>query len=216
MSNLFTLKRRSLLGGTAALAVGAPYIARAQDNKRIVVGTWGGDYSRLLAKNIETPLLAPKGWDVVKDEANDPPRRAKMLAEKSLRRGTSDIQGLSANDMYETNEQGLAEQLDYSKMPNAANLIPAMKYPYGIGHIYSGKVVLFNPKLMPAPTGFADTLDPKHGENLGIIDIQYQYTMMAAGLASGGSMSNVEPGKERLIACKKASARILPANATLP
>src|SRR5882757_6725055 len=212
MSNRFTLKRRSLLGGTAALAVGAPYIARAQDNKRIVVGTWGGDYSRLLAKNIETPLLAPKGWDVVKDEANAPPRRAKMMAEKALRRGTSDIQGLSANDMYETNEQGLAEQLDYSKMPNAANLIPAMKYPYGIGHIYSGKVVLFNPKLMKAPEGFADTLDPKHGDKLGIIDIQYQYTMLAAGLASGGSMSNFDPGKERLIACKKAGARIYPSN----
>ena len=114
--------------------------------------------------------------------------------------------------MYEVNEQGTAEQLDYSKMPNAANLIPAMKYPYGIGHIYSGKVVLFNPKLMQAPTGFADTLDPKHGEKLGIIDIQYQYTMLAAGLASGGSMSNFDPGKERLIACKKAGARIYPSN----
>ena len=31
-----------------------------------------------------------------------------------------------------------------------------------------------------APTGFADTLDPKHGNKLGIIDIQYQYMMMAA------------------------------------
>jgi putative spermidine/putrescine transport system substrate-binding protein len=194
------------------LAAGAGFPAHAQDNKRIVVGTWGGDYSRLLAKNIETPLLAPKGWDVVKDEANAPPRRAKMMAEKALRRGTSDVQGLSANDMYEVNEQGMAEQLDYSKMPNAANLIPAMKYPYGIGHIYSGKVVLFNPKLMKAPEGFADTLDPKHGEKLGIIDIQYQYTMLAAALASGGKMSDFEPGKERLIACKKAGARIYPSN----
>ena len=129
-----------------------------------------------------------------------------------MRRGTSDVQGLSANDMYEVNEQGMVEQLDYSKMPNAANLIPAMKYPYGIGHIYSGKVVLFNPKLMKAPEGFADTLDPKHGDKLGIIDIQYQYTMLAAGLASGGKMSNFEPGKERLIACKKAGARIYPSN----
>ena len=51
----FMINRRTLLGGTAALAVGAPYVARAQDNKRIVVGTWGGDYSRLLAKNIEAP-----------------------------------------------------------------------------------------------------------------------------------------------------------------
>ena len=46
------------------------------------------------------------------------------------------------------NQQGLTEQLDYSKMPNAKNLIPAMKYPYGIGHIYSGKVVLYNPDMM--------------------------------------------------------------------
>ena len=132
--------------------------------------------------------------------------------QKVLRRGTSDVQGLSANDMYEVNEQGMAEQLDYSKMANAENLIPAMKYPYGIGHIYSGKVVLFNPKLMKAPEGFADTLDPKHGDKLGIIDIQYQYTMLAAALASGGTMSNFEPGKERLIACKKAGARIYPSN----
>jgi putative spermidine/putrescine transport system substrate-binding protein len=212
MSNRFTLKRRILLSGTAALAVGAPYVARAQDNKRIVVGTWGGDYSRLLAKNIETPLLAPKGWDVVKAEENAPPRRAKMMAEKALRRGTSDVQGLSANDMYEVNEQGLVEQLDYAQMPNAKNLIPALKYPYGVGHIYSGKVVLFNPKLMAAPTGFADTLDPKHGNKLGIIDIQYQYTMLAAALASGGTMSNFEPGKARLIACKQAGARIYPSN----
>jgi len=212
MSKSFMINRRTALGGATAFAAGAALPAYAQDNKRIVVGTWGGDYSRLLAKNIETPLLAPKGWDVVKDEGNAPPRRAKMMAEKALRRGTSEVQGLSANDMYEVNEQGLAEQIDYSKLSNAANIIPAMKYPYGIGHIYSGKVVLFNPKLMKAPEGFADTLDPKHGDKLGIIDIQYQYTMLAAGLASGGKMSDFEPGKERLIACKKAGARIYPSN----
>ena len=205
----FMINRRSALAGAATLAA---FPAAAQDNKRIVVGTWGGDYSRLLAKNIETPLLAPKGWDVVKDEANDPPRRAKVLAEKSLRRGTSDIQGVSASNMYEMNEQGTILQLDYSQMANAKNLMPSMKYPYGVGHIYSGKVILFNPKLMAAPTSFAETLDPKHGDKLGIIDIQYQYTLIAAGLASGGSVSNIEPGKERLIACKKGGARIYPSN----
>jgi len=31
-------------------------------------------------------------------------------------------------------------------------------------------------------------------DKLGIIDIQYQYTMLAAGLASGGSMSQFRPG----------------------
>ena len=73
------IKRRRLMqaGGVLAglAAVGPWSLARAQSTQRIVLGTWGGDYSRLLAKNIETPLLAPKGWDVVKDEANAPPRK---------------------------------------------------------------------------------------------------------------------------------------------
>jgi putative spermidine/putrescine transport system substrate-binding protein len=207
---VFMINRRSALAGAATLAA---FPAAAQDNKRVVVGTWGGDYSRLLAKNIETPLLNPKGWESVHSEENAPPRKAKMLAEKSLRRGTSDVQGLSSTDMYEVSQQGIVEAIDYSKMANAKNLMPTMKYPYGIGHIYSGKVILYNPKLIAkAPESFAETLDPSMGSKLGIIDIQYQYTMMAAGLASGGSMSNFDPGKERLVACKKAGARIYPSN----
>jgi len=207
---VFMINRRSALAGAATLAA---FPAAAQDNKRVIVGTWGGDYSRLLAKNIETPLLAPKGWESVHSEENAPPRKAKMLAEKSLRRGTSDVQGLSSTDMYEVSQQGIIETIDYSKMANAQNLMPTMKYPYGIGHIYSGKVILYNPKLISkAPESFAETLDPSMGSKLGIIDIQYQYTMMAAGLASGGSMSNFDPGKERLVACKKAGARIYPSN----
>ena len=212
MTDRRTLHRRTVLGGTAALAGGLAMPAIAQDNKRIIVGTWGGDYSRLLAKNIETPLLAPKGWDVVKAEAGDPPRRAKVLAEKSLRRGTSDIQGVSAANMYEMNEQGTILHLDYSQIPNAKNLIPAMKYPYGVGHIYSGKVGLYNPKMMAEPAGFADILNPKHGDKLGIIDIQYQYTMLCASLAAGGKVGDFEPGKPLLVALKKAGARIYPSN----
>src|SRR5260221_13616168 len=118
MTKGFMINRRTALGGAAAFAAGASLPAYAQDNKRIVVGTWGGDYSRLLAKNIETPLLAPKGWDAVKAGENADPRKAKMMAEKTLRRGTSDVQGLSATDMYEVNQQGLVEHLYYSKMPN--------------------------------------------------------------------------------------------------
>jgi putative spermidine/putrescine transport system substrate-binding protein len=212
------LSRRAALRGTVGLAgataLGAP--ALAQDNKKLVLGTWGGDYSKLLAKNVEGPHLIAKGWEVVKDEAQAPPRKAKVQAEKPLRRGTTDIQALSAGDMYDMEQAGVLEKLDYSKIPNAANLLPEMKYPWGVGHIYSGKVILYNPKLVTTPpTSFADTLDPKHGNKLGIIDIQYQYTLTAAALASGGSMTNFEPGKARLIECRKAGARIYPTNEAL-
>ena len=146
--------RRAVLAGGAALA-GTAAIggrARAQAGGKVVVGTWGGDYANLLKKNVEDPILKPKGFEAVQDQASDGPRRAKMMAEARLPRGTSDIQGLSVAQMYEMNEAGLLEQLDYSKIPNAKYLIPAMKYPYGTGHIYSAKVAVYNPKSAKAVT----------------------------------------------------------------
>ena len=209
------LSRRDALGlglGAIALPAIGGREARA-DGGRVVVGTWGGDYARLLTKNIEDPILKPKGYEVAQDQAGDAPRRTKMVAEKRLPRGTTDIQGLSASNMYEMNEAGVCETLDYSKLSNAGNIIPAMKYPYGVGHIYSGKVVVYNPKLVnPAPKAFKDAFDPKHGNKIGIIDIQYQYVMVAAALAAGGKVGDIEPGKAVLMEAKKAGARVYPTN----
>ena len=93
-----TFDRRDLLkgAGAAALATGLGSPALAQAAGKVVVGTWGGDYARLLTKNIEDPFLKAKGMEVVQDQAGDAPRRAKMVAERRLPRGTVDIQGLSA------------------------------------------------------------------------------------------------------------------------
>ena len=88
---------------------------------------------------------------MVKHEANDPARRAKVLAEKSRRRGTCDLQGLLAAHMYEMNEQGtvLADRLREDAERGESD--PGDEIPYGIGHIYSGKVVLYNPKHHGTP-----------------------------------------------------------------
>src|ERR1051325_6313828 len=206
--------RRGALGlGLGAITAPAVLRTARAEGGRVVVGTWGGDYARLLSKNIEDPILKPKGFDVAQDQANDGPRRTKIVAEKRLPRGTTDIQGLSAAQMFEMNEAASSETIDYSKLKNAANLIPSMKYPFGVGHIYSGKVAVYNPKVVPdAPKSFKDAFDPKHGNKMGIIDIQYQYVMVAASLAAGGKVSDLEPGKEILMAAKKAGARVYPTN----
>src|SRR6267378_4170805 len=212
----WTVSRRTALKGLGAGAVALPAFLKGEaqaEGGRVVVGTWGGDYARLLAKNIEDPLLKPKGFEVAQDQAADGPRRTKMVAEKRLPRGTSDIQGLSAANMYEMNEAGVLETIDYSKMENAKNLMPSMKYPYGVGHIYSGKVVVYNPKMItPTPKSFKDAFDPKHGNKMGVIDIQYQYVMVAASLAAGGKVSDLEPGKAVLMEAKKAGCRVYPTN----
>lgn len=210
------IDRRQLMK-TVLAAGGAAALSRpAQaDGGRVVVGTWGGDYAHLLTKNIEDPLLKPKGIEVIQDQESDAPRRAKMLAEKRLPRGSVDIEGLSAANMYEMNEAGVLEQIDYSKLSNAKTILPTMKYPYGIGQIYSGKVVVYNPKLIStAPTKFMDAFDPKFGNKIGIIDIQYQYVMTAASLAGtdGAEMTNMDKAKAVLMAAKAGGARIYPTN----
>ena len=103
-----TLKitRRHALAGLGAVALPAIITSEARANGRVVVGTWGGDYARLLAKNVEDPILKPKGFEVAQDQAGDGPRRTKMVAERRLPRGTTDIQGLSAAQMFEMNEAG--------------------------------------------------------------------------------------------------------------
>ena len=208
--------RRCVLKGAAALAAtglaGLPGSAGAQAKGKVVVGTWGGDYARLLNKNIEQPILIKDGWEVIQDQAGDPERRSKMLAERRLPRGTTDLQGLSALNMFQMHDTGVIDAIDYAKLKNAPNMLASMKYPYGVGHIYSGKVGVYNPKLLDAPKSYKGIFDPKHGNKLGIIDIQYQYTLVCAALAAGGKVNDLEPGKKLLLECKKAGARIYPTN----
>jgi putative spermidine/putrescine transport system substrate-binding protein len=207
-------RRRVLQGGAAAIAIGglAP-AASAQSKGKIVVGTWGGDYARLLNKNIEAPILIKDGWEVAQDQAGDPQRRSKMMAEQRLPRGTTDVQGLSAINMFQMHDAGLVLPIDYSKLKNADKIIPGMKYPYGVGHIYSGKVGVYAPKMFPtAPKSYKEIFDPKHGNKLALIDIQYQYTIACAALAAGGSVKDFEPGKKLLLECKKAGMRMYPTN----
>src|SRR5256885_10026005 len=113
MSNWKFSRRDALKGaglGLGAIAMPAVVSRRAKaEGGRVVVGTWGGDYARLLTKNVEDPILKPKGYEVAQDQAADGPRRTKMVAEKRLPRGTTDIQGLSAANMYEMNEAGVVE-----------------------------------------------------------------------------------------------------------
>src|SRR5262245_797655 len=178
--------RRNTLKAAAALAAFGAFPAWAQGSKKIVLSTWGGDYSNLLTKHISTPVMAPRGWQVVNDEAGSPQRKTKTIAEKRLPKGTSDIQALAATDIPEMVQADTLEKIDLARVKNAKNVIKTFSIadsPYFSPHIYSGLVVLYNPKLIsPAPTGLGDLWNPKHQGKVGIIDILHVYTTMAAAL----------------------------------
>ena len=63
-----------------------------------------------------------------------------------------------------------------------------------------------------APTSYADVFNPRHGNKLGLIDIQYQYTLVAAALAAGGRVNELDAGQKLLLDCVRAGARIYPTN----
>jgi putative spermidine/putrescine transport system substrate-binding protein len=208
------LTRRHLLQGAAAAGVAATLAPRrAAATGKVVVGTWGGDYQNLIQKHIAAPLLQPQDIDVVYDTGNDSPRKTKMLAETRLPRGTMDISALSRAGAYEMNNAGTLLELDMSKIPNAKHIIPKIAVPYSIPHIYSGRVILYNPKFITEkPTSYADLWNPKYAGKVGVIDIQYQTTIESAAMISGGSMSNFEPGKNKLLELKKSSVQVVPTN----
>lgn len=213
-----TISRRTVLTtGAAALAAytaGLPGV-RAQSNQ-VIVGTWGGDYGQLLGSEIDKPLLAPAGIEVLQDVANADPRKTKLLAEKQSRRGTMDVACLSDSDMNIVAQQEIFEPVTADKVSRLNAVFPELQKAYAIPHIYSAQVVLYNPnKVNPAPKGFADLWDPRWKGRVGFSDILYSANTIAAALAGGGGISNYEPAKKKLMELRSLDAKIYPSNEAL-
>src|SRR5690242_15244123 len=98
-------RRRFVLGGGASLA--APMVmsrlARAQTGQ-LRVANWGGDWNERVVRAFETPFVTSKGVEIIHELNNPPERKAKLLAERRLPRGTIDVVWLSDADAYEMDQ----------------------------------------------------------------------------------------------------------------
>ena len=208
------ITRRAALGAGLA-ATGLPFATRAED-AQIVVGTWGGDYGDLLAANIDRPLLRPKGIEVVQDVGPQDPRKTKLIAERQSRRGSMDVCCLSDIDMFTMAQQGVFESISEARVPNLAKAIPSLKRPYSAPHIYSAKVILYNPaKVSAAPQSYADLWDPKYRGKVGLVDILHLQNMETAAIVAGGTEHDYEPGKRKLMELRSLDVKIYPSNEAL-
>jgi putative spermidine/putrescine transport system substrate-binding protein len=193
-----TMRRRTLFASAAILA--APAIlgraARAAGGQ-IIVGTWAGDYGNLLKANVQDPILVPKGYEVIQDAGDEPPRIAKMIAQKRLPHGTVDVACVQAVAAYQLNALELLEKLDESKVPNLKNVRADLRTDYFAPHIWSPQVLIYNPDRVPdPPTSFGDLLDPKYKGKIGFPDVNAFYVMMAAALYGSGNASDFDKAKE--------------------
>ena len=141
----FTLSRRGVLGGAALLA--APAIIRpARAAEQCVVGTWGGDYARLLRENIDDPILKPAGVQVVQDVGDETPRTSQdVRAEEAAawhdgHRLSWRIVGLSGQRCRSGRGRSTKRQV-----PNLKHVLPDLRMPGFVPHIYSAQVLVYNP-----------------------------------------------------------------------
>ncbi len=208
------ISRRTFGIGAGALAAGGLVRpAFAAPSGSVVVGTWGGDYQNLQQQNIADPIMKPMGVEVVYDPANDTVRKTKLMAERRLPRGSLDVVALTASGSYEMFQNGATEELDEARLPNLKHVQQALRTKYSAPHIYTGRVILYNPKLIKTkPTSYADLWSPENAGKVGVIDIQYQTTIESAAMIAGGSMTNYEPGKEKLLELKKMGVKVYPTN----
>jgi putative spermidine/putrescine transport system substrate-binding protein len=216
--SLPSTQRRQLLkvAGAAAALSAAPRFAFAQSGE-LVVTNWGGDWNDRTVKFVEAPLVESHGIKIVRALNLEPERKAKLLAERNLPRGTIDVAHFSGADAFEMNEQGILETLDVSKIPNFVNTRANLRSPYFMPWVFGGVTLAYNPKFIKEPpTSFAELWNPKYAGKVGVLDQSFYNWIYMAALVNGGKMNNVEPGWAKLAEMKQAmKPRIYPAHQQL-
>ncbi len=196
--------RRTFLAGAAAgtAALGLPMSARAQAG-RVIVGTWGGDYAKLLENEVAPRVMKSTGDTLVLDTGSASARKTKMIASSRVGAGDMDVACLSDSDISQMASQNLLMPVTDLDIPNAENIFEVFRSPYAIPHIYSAMVVVYDKDAVEkAPTSFKDLWLPEFAGKVGLSDILFNFNLLAASLAQGGSLTDFAPGREALEALK--------------
>ena len=155
------------------------------------MGTWGGDYQNLIQKNIATPLLQPKGVEVIYDTANDSGAQDQADGRAASAARHHGHLALDRAGSYEMFKAGTLEEIDYQQDPERQH-VPAQARDACTRSrtSFTGRVILYNPKFddqrSRPPTPISGI--PRYAAKVGIIDIQYQTTIESAALINGGSL----------------------------
>ena len=208
------LARTSSIALLPALSAWLPANARAAEAALSgVVGTWGGDYLKLLQENVDGPILRPQGCTTNYAVADQFVRKTQMLAERARQRGSMDVSLMGDVDMYNVKTAGTLVDIDAKAVPNYANVIDALRHPYAVPHIFSAQVIIYNPALIKTrPDSYLAALDPRNKGLVGFSNILSPYALMAGAMAEGGKAHDLEAGKKFFKALKPLAPRVYPSN----
>jgi len=216
--NIVKLNRRQLLASTAAIAAAAamPRGAFAQSGS-MVASVFGGDYADILREAVDLGIMEPMGVEVIQDVISGEARQTKLRTELNSRRSSMDVAVLADLDMFPIAELGAFAPITEAEVPRLAAVIPALRKDYAVPQIYSYIAILYNPAMVETPpTSYADLWDPKYKGKVGVSDILHMATSAVAAIVGGGSVSDFEPGQEKLLELRdQQEVRIYPSNETI-
>jgi putative spermidine/putrescine transport system substrate-binding protein len=143
--------------GTALMLAGLALPAFAQQQLTIV--NFGGANGNAQKKAFYEPI-EKQGIKVVPVEYNG--EQAKIKAMVETKKITWDVVEVESPDVARGCDEGLFEKLDYSKIGNKADFLPAAVTDCGIGIFVWSTVMAYNAdKLKTPPTTWADFWDTK-------------------------------------------------------
>jgi len=195
--------KRFLLAIGALVLLAVPMQATAQD--KLVVSVWGGSWRDMVANIIGKKFTAETGAQVefitggTIDRLNKE-KLAKGNPESDITFTTSHVGWLYAND-------GLYEQLDLAKVPNARNLVEQAKIsPYHIGTWAYVYTVGYRPDLVKDVSfdSWADLWKPEVKGKLAAPDFDPSHLITVAALLSGGDAASWQKGQAKLKELKPA------------
>jgi putative spermidine/putrescine transport system substrate-binding protein len=182
-----------------ALAIALP--AQAQD--KLVISIWGGSWRDLIAETVAKKFTKETGVPVefitggTIDRLNKE-KLAKGNPESDITFTTSHVGWLYAND-------GLFEQLDVSKIPNAKNLADEARIsPFHLGAWAYVYTIGYRADLLGGMKfeSWNDLWKPELKGKIAGPDFDPSHIIVVAALLSGGSAAQWEKGEEKLKALK--------------
>ena len=203
--------RRAFLAGTAAagITLATPGLLRAPGGGRVVVGTWGGDYARLLADDVQPVLTKPGDYRMVLDTGSHTARKTKLLTTARVGGSAMDVTCLADSDMYQMHAQDILTPIADLDIPNLANVFDTFANDYSIPHLYSGLVIVYDTtQVDKAPTSYADLWAEEYRGKVGFSDIMIDPMLVAVSLAHGGSVTDFAAAKDALMEMKKAAGGV--------
>lgn len=187
------MKRRSFLAGATAAAATPmlPRLARAAD-RPFTFCSWGGTLSEMEQKAFIDPFAAAKGIEAVN---TSPTEYSRMVAMVEAGKPEWDLVDVGGSDMFFVEARGGLEELDMSKIPNAAALPAEFRAKSGVVTSTGATIIAWSQDAFPdgGPQSWVDFWDVKNFPGPRGLYSEFIYNYEAGLRAAGVALDEIYP-----------------------